>query len=350
MEAVLIQAGIIGASGYTGAELLRIIAGHPEMAVTVATAQEYSGKKISSLYPSLGEFYEDEFKTYDADEVQEKCDVVFIGLPHGTSMKYVPDLMVMGKKIVDLSADFRFEDPAVYEKWYGAKHSCPELLGEAAYGLPELNREKIASAQLVANPGCYPTAVALGLLPLAAGSLVSGTVSVDAKSGISGAGRKLTLETHFPQVADGVTPYAVSGHRHKPEMEQILAGVAGGGMFPIVFIPHLVPMNRGILCTMFVQLKDRMGDSEIRDLYNDAYSGEVFVQLLDTGGCPQTKAVQGNNNCHIGLASTLDGEGLVVMSAIDNLVKGASGQAVQNMNLLCGLPEDTGLLAPGLFP
>jgi N-acetyl-gamma-glutamyl-phosphate reductase len=265
-------------------------------------------------------------------------------------MRYVPELMEMGKRVVDLSADFRLEDPAVYEEWYGTAHTCPGLLREAVYGLPELNRDKIAGAQLVANPGCYPTAVTLGLLPLVTGSIVSGTLCVDAKSGISGAGRKPTLQTHFPQVADGVAPYDVSGHRHKPEMEQVLAGVAGGGSIPIVFIPHLVPMNRGILCTIFVQLKERMGDSEIWDLYNDAYSAEAFVQLLDVGECPQTKAVQGNNDCHIGLTSTLDGKGLVVMSAIDNLVKGASGQAIQNMNLLCGLPEETGLLAPGLFP
>lgn len=346
----MIRVGIIGASGYTGAELLRIIAQHQEIDVTVATAHEHSGKRISSLYPSLAMFYEDEFKAYDRNEIEKRCDAVFIGLPHGESMKIVPGLMSIGKKIVDLSADFRFDDPAVYEKWYGVPHSCPELLEQAVYGLPELNRDRIEDSQLVANPGCYPTAVALGLLPLVEGSFVSGTVYIDAKSGISGAGRKLTLQTHFPQVADNIVPYAVSGHRHQPEMEQVLTGVTVGGTFPVAFIPHLVPMNRGILCTMYVPLKDRMGDSEIWDLYNDAYSVEAFVHLLDAGECPQTKAVQGSNNCHIGMAAALNGEGLVVMSAIDNLVKGASGQAVQNMNLLCGLPEDTGLLAPGLFP
>jgi N-acetyl-gamma-glutamyl-phosphate reductase len=346
----LLRVGIIGASGYTGAELLRILAQHPEMEVTLATAREYGGERISALYPSLGEFYDDEFKTFEKNEVETECDAVFIGLPHGESMKVVPGLMEMGKKIVDLSADFRFDEPAVYEKWYGTPHSCPELLREAVYGLPESNRKKIAGAQLVANPGCYPTAVALGLLPLAKGLLVADTVFIDAKSGISGAGRKPTLQTHFPQLADGVVPYAVPGHRHQPEMELLLAGASGGGIFPVVFIPHLVPMNRGILCTMYALLKDKMGDSEIWDLYNDAYSDEGFVHLLNEGECPQTKAVQGSNYCHIGLAAVLGGEGLVVMSAIDNLVKGASGQAVQNMNLLCGLPEDTGLLAPGLFP
>ena len=346
----MIRVGVIGASGYTGAELLRIIARHQEMEVTVATAHEYCGRRISSLYPSLAEFYDDEFKAYDRSEIEEKCDAVFIGLPHGESMKIVPELISTGKRIVDLSADFRFDDPEVYEKWYGIKHSCTGVLKQAVYGLPELNRDKIEGAQLVANPGCYPTAVALGLFPLAEGSFVLGSVYVDAKSGISGAGRNLTLQTHFPQVADSVVPYAVSGHRHQPEMEQVLAGVTEGGTFPFAFIPHLVPMNRGILCTMYVPLKDRMGDSEIRDLYNNAYGVEAFVHLLDAGECPQTKAVQGSNNCHIGLAGTLNGEGLVVMSAIDNLVKGASGQAVQNMNLLCGVPEDTGLRAPGLFP
>ena len=346
----MIRAGIIGASGYTGAELLRILAQHPEMEVTLATAREYSGERISALYPSLGEFYDDEFRTYEENEVKTECDAVFIGLPHGESMKIVPGLMATDKKIVDLSADFRFDEPAVYEKWYGTPHSCPELLREAVYGLPESNRKKIAGAQLVANPGCYPTAVALGLLPLVKVSLVAGTVFIDAKSGVSGAGRKLTLQTHFPQLADGVVPYAVSGHRHQPEMELLLAGASGHSIFPVVFVPHLVPMNRGILCTMYVTLNDGMGDSEIWDLYNDAYSAEAFVHMLKAGECPQTKAVQGSNNCHIGLAAVLDGKGLIVMSAIDNLVKGASGQAVQNMNLLCGLPEDTGLLVPGLFP
>ena len=346
----MIRAGIIGASGYTGAEILRILSQHPDMKVTVATAREFGGKRISSLYPSLGTVYKDEFSIYERDEIAEKCDVLFIGLPHGESMKIMPELFSMDKKIVDLSADFRFDDPGLYEKWYGVPHSCPGLMGEAVYGLPELNRERIAGARLVANPGCYPTAVVLGLLPVVEASLVSGAVVIDAKSGISGAGRKLTLETHYPQIADGITPYAILGHRHQPEMEQILSGVAEGTPFPVVFIPHLVPMNRGILCTVYIHLKEKMGDSEIRDLYNDAYGDESFVHLLDEGECPRTKAVQGSNNCHIGLVTALGGEGLVIMSAIDNLVKGASGQAVQNMNLLCGLPEDTGLAVPGLFP
>lgn len=346
----MIKVGIVGASGYTGAELMRIIWEHPEMEVSMATALSYSGAGIASLYPSLAGYYDGCFVDYDSGKIKADCDVVFTGLPHGESMKLLPELISMGKKVVDLSADFRFSDPGVYAKWYGLEHCCPELLEAAAYGVPEIWRKEIAGAELVANPGCYPTAALLALYPALEAGIVEGTVVVDAKSGVSGAGRKLTLGTHFPQVADSIAPYAVAGHRHQPEMEARLSEVFKGKDMKVIFVPHLVPMNRGILCTGYARLNTQVNTEEVRGIYESAYGGEVFVQLLERGEYPQTKAVQGSNNCQINVELPGEGETLVLMSAVDNLIKGASGQAVQNMNLMCGLPEETGLAGPGLFP
>jgi len=357
-EDKLIRAGIIGASGYAGAETMRILWSHPEISVTLATAREYAGVRISELYPSLEGFYPESFSEYSLDDVREKCDVVFLGLPNGQSMRVVPGLLDEGVKVVDLSPDFRFADAAIYEAWYGP-HSCPGLLGEAVYGLPEANRNDIAGARLVANPGCYPTGALLGLLPLAKAAGIEGTVVVDAKSGVSGAGRKPTLETHLPQAADSISPYAVAGHRHLPEMTSQLACVAGAMGPEVVFTPHLTPMNRGILCTIYVPLagvvhgiSDAGGDllAGIRSIYETAYDDEPFVSVLPTGRYPQTKAVQGSNNCQVGLELAAGGKVLVVMTVIDNLVKGAAGQAVQSMNIMCGLQEDEGLAGPGIFP
>jgi N-acetyl-gamma-glutamyl-phosphate reductase len=346
----LLKAGVIGASGYTGAELLRIIWSHPEMEVALATAGQYAGEPIASLYPSLAGAYQGYFETFDPGSASEACDVFFVGLPHGESMKAVPGLVATGKRVVDLSADFRLDDAGVYERWYGAGHEAPGLMAEAVYGLPELNRERISTARLTANPGCYPTAALLGLYPIAAEGLVEGTVIVDAKSGVSGAGRKLTLNTHYPQVADGMVPYGVSGHRHLPEITGELNKLTAGPGLDVVFAPHLAPMNRGILCTMYLELSERSSAAGVRALYEKAYVSERFIQLLPAGVYPGTKAVQGSNNCQVGLEVAGGGRTLVVMTAIDNLVKGASGGAVQNMNLMCGLPEDTGLAGPGLFP
>ncbi|MBU4301367.1 MAG: N-acetyl-gamma-glutamyl-phosphate reductase [Actinobacteria bacterium] len=345
----MIRAGIVGASGYTGAELMRILSLHPEMEVTVATANRYQGECIGALYPSLDRFYPGVFKAYEPEAIDEGCDVVFLGLPHGESMKALPELASMEKKVVDLSADLRFDDPDEYERWYGEEHACPGLSGKAVYGLTEVYRDRVAAAGLVANPGCYPTGALLGLIPAAEAGYIAGTVVVDAKSGISGAGRKATPATHFPQASENVAPYAVSGHRHMPEIISGLEKVSGKPV-AIVFAPHLVPMSRGILCTMYVPLGTSTGAGEIRDSYQEFYRGERFVRVLEEGAYPQTKAVQGSNNCHIAVEVTGEGRMLVVMSAIDNLVKGASGQAVQNMNLMCGLPEWMGLESPGLFP
>ncbi|MFH1149061.1 MAG: N-acetyl-gamma-glutamyl-phosphate reductase [Actinomycetota bacterium] len=343
-----VKVGIVGASGYTGAELMRLLWGHPGASVEVFTANKYAGKSVGSLYPSLGPYYEGSYTEYDPAAL-EGCDVVFLGLPHGKSMKVAPELLEAGFKVIDMSADFRLGGIEEYELWYGISHECPELLTEAAYGLPEIYRAEIAGARLVANPGCYPTATLLGLYPAARAGLINGTVVVDAKSGVSGAGRGLTLQTHFPQVADGMAPYAVSGHRHLPEVKGGLAGLAQDPEPKVVFTPHLAPMNRGILCTIYVPLADDAEPSEVRGVYESTYAGEEFVHLLPEGRYPDTKSVQGGNDCHVALEFP-GSDMLIVMTVIDNLVKGASGQAVQNMNILCGLPEGTGLAGPAVFP
>lgn len=346
----MIRVGIVGASGYTGAELVRIILAHPEFELTYITANQYAGEKISNLYLSFKGFIDSDFENFDLSRLEPLCDAVFVCLPHGESMKHVPAILDKAKKVVDLSADFRFREAVIYEKWYGEKHACPSHLGKAVYGLPEINREEIKRAQLVANPGCYPTAAALGLLPLVKRNLLSGRVVIDAKSGISGAGRKTTLSTHFPQAADSLSPYSVVGHRHTPEIEIALGALSKGNSPDIIFVPHLAPMNRGILCTMYAPVKNVKTGEELFEIYQEIYANEPFVEVLPLGKYPETKAVQGSNMCHISVEVIRNKRIAIVMSAIDNLVKGASGQAVQSMNLMCGLPESAGLECPGLFP
>jgi N-acetyl-gamma-glutamyl-phosphate reductase len=346
----LIKAGVIGASGYTGAELLRIISLHPQMDMVLATANQYAGEPISSLYPSLANAYTGSFQKLDTGSAVEACDVLFLGLPHGESMKLLPELASAGKKTVDLSADFRFDDADEYRKWYGTDHRAPEMLEQVVYGLPEMKRDEIREAQVVANPGCYSTGALLGLFPAVEAGLVGGTVIIDAKSGVSGAGRQLTLGTHYPQVADSLEPYAVSGHRHLPEIVGELTKIARGAMSNVVFTPHLVAMNRGLLCTIYIPLAEKIDVSQARSIYEETFADEKFVHLLPSGSYPQTKAVQGSNSCHLSLEVPPDANLIIVMTAIDNLVKGASGEAVQNMNLMCGLPEEMGLESPGLFP
>jgi len=343
----LIKAAVIGASGYTGAELLRILWDHPDITVTVATANQYAGEPIGSLYPSLALQYPGDFVGY-APNVIEGCDLAFSGLPHGESMKVVHQVISAGLKVVDLSADFRLSE-GDYLEWYGLEHTSPGLLAEAVYGLPELFRAEIADARLVANPGCFPTASLLGLKPLAEAGVIEGSVIIDAKTGISGAGRKLTLDTHFTQAADSISPYGIGGHRHLPEIWGRLEEMANEKL-NVVFAPHLAPMNRGILSTMYVDISGGPTAEEVGMMFEEAYSPEPFIHVLPAGTYPKTKAVQGTNNCHIGLDVALGGRTLVVMSAIDNLVKGASGQAVQNANLMFGLEETAGLEGPGLFP
>ena len=344
----MIKAGVVGASGYTGVELLRIVSGHPSMEVAVATAATYAGTRISELYPSLQGFYDFDYIEYSPKMIASDCDVAFVALPHGKSMTVVAELIAAGLKVVDLSADFRFKSVALYESAYGFEHEFPSLLEHAVYGLPEASREEIVRANLVAVPGCYPTAALLGLMPLARVGMIAGTVIVDAKSGVSGAGRKLSLASHYPQASDNMAPYGVGSHRHQPEIIERLELFGGGD--ELLFVPHLAPMDRGILATMYVSIARPITQEELDAIYADAYSEEAFVKVLTPDLFPETKAVRGSNNCHISVLAPVGPRLAVVMSAIDNLVKGASGGAVQCMNLMCGLPETAGLVGPGLFP
>ena len=344
------KAGIIGASGYTGAELLRILLGHPEVEVDYVTAHTYAGKKVKELYPNLHGYSDMPYQEFDAEEALAKCGFHFVALPHGKSMQVVPQLMDGGARVVDLSADYRLKDPVVYRHWYGIDHNSTHLLEKAVYGLPELFAAEIHKADLVAVPGCYPTAVILALAPLAdAGYTGLKEVIVDAKSGVSGAGRALSLATHYPQAEGSVKPYSVDGHRHTPEMEETLKALSGG-YAGLIFTPHLVPMSRGILATCYVKMENRISAAKVAGLYREYYKDHPFIVCEDEGSFPETKTVSGSNFCRIGWHLDTTKGILVVVSAIDNLVKGAAGQAVQCMNIMMGWEEGLGLESPGIFP
>jgi N-acetyl-gamma-glutamyl-phosphate reductase len=348
-EGKMIRIGIVGASGYTGVELARLLCGCPDVKLTVATSRQYNGKKLAEVYPNLAGLVDIVCEDLPTDELAGRADLFFTAVPHQTAMAIVPDLIRAGKKVVDLSADFRLHDAAVYEKWY-QKHTAQEYLAEAVYGLPELHRQQIAGARLVANPGCYPTSVILGLAPLLqAGVIESDSIIVDSKSGASGAGRAAQTGTLFCEVADGFKAYKVAAHRHTPEMEQEISGLCKKPV-TISFTPHLLPISRGILSTIYAKLVKAVTDAEVFELYQSFYKDEVFVRLCPPGAFPATQFVRGSNFCDIGFKIDDRTGRVVVLAAIDNLVKGAAGQAVQNMNLMCGLPETTGLLAVPLFP
>jgi len=335
------KVSVIGATGYTGAELVRILSRHPEVELVSITSQTFAGKKISEIYPFLSTDLVCE--ELDIDKIASSSSFVFTALPHKTSMEIVGELYLRGKRVVDLSADFRLKDPALYEKWYGVSHSKRKLLHEAVYGLPELYREKIREARLVANPGCYPTSIILALAPLLKSHLIKEeSIIVDAKSGVTGAGRKLTLATHFPEINENFYPYKVEGHRHLPEMEQELSRLAGTQV-KVTFVPHLAPLNRGILSTCYASLKRYTKVEKILRIYRDFYKDEPFVEILEKGKVPRISDVATSNRCRIGLAVDERTDRIIVISAIDNLGKGASGQAVQNMNIMCGFKEDEGL-------
>jgi len=335
------KVSVIGATGYTGAELVRILSRHPEVELVSITSQTFAGKKISEIYPFLSTDLVCE--ELDIDKIASSSSFVFTALPHKTSMEIVGELYLRGKRVVDLSADFRLKDPALYEKWYGVSHSKRKLLHEAVYGLPELYREKIREARLVANPGCYPTSIILALAPLLKSHLIKEeSIIVDAKSGVTGAGRKLTLATHFPEINENFYPYKVEGHRHLPEMEQELSRLAGTQV-KVTFVPHLAPLNRGILSTCYASLKRYTEVEKILRIYRDFYKDEPFVEILEKGKVPEISDVATSNRCRIGLAVDERTDRIIVISAIDNLGKGASGQAVQNMNIMCGFKEDEGL-------
>ena len=343
----MVKVGIVGGTGYTGVELLRLLALHEEADVVAITSRAESGRRLDDLYPNLRGCYDLAFSEPDVATLAA-CDIVFFATPHNVAMNMVPELLEAGARVVDLSADYRIRDAALWSKWYGEPHASPELLGEAVYGLPEINREYIADARLVACPGCYPTSVQLGLIPLVARDLVElDSLVANAASGVSGAGRQGKVDNLLSEVSDSFKAYGVAGHRHLPEIEQGLAGVAGQPVH-VTFVPHLLPMIRGIHSTLYARIT-RHGE-DLQALYESWYAEEPFVDVLPAGVFPQTRTVRGANRCQIAIQVPQGRDAVVVMSTIDNLVKGASGQAIQNMNIMLGLPEDMGLRQVGLLP
>lgn len=348
----VIKAGIVGGTGYTGVELLRLLVKHPQVDVTVITSRAEAGIKVADMYPSLRGHTELAFSEPDIDALGE-LDVVFFATPHGVAQNLMPSLMKTGVRIIDLSADFRIRDTALWEHWYGQTHGCPELVAEAVYGLPEVNREAIRNARLIACPGCYPTATQLGLLPLIENNLVDPTRLIsNAASGASGAGRQGKIDNLLTEISDSFKAYAVAGHRHLPEIEQGLRDVQPEGVEPVklTFVPHLLPIIRGIHATLYATLLDVNQAPDLQALYQQRYANEPFVDVLPAGAIPQTRSVKGSNICRISVFRPQARDTVVVLSAIDNLTKGASGQAVQNMNIMFGFDERAGLDVVALLP
>jgi N-acetyl-gamma-glutamyl-phosphate reductase len=342
----MIKVGIVGGTGYTGVELLRLLAVHPHVDLKVITSRGEAGTEISSLFPNLRGYIELAFSEPDTKRLGQ-CDVVFSATPNGVAMTQARDLLSGGTRLIDLAADFRLKDPQVWEQWYKVPHACPELLEEAVYGLPEINREKIRGARLVANPGCYATAIQLGFLPLLSAGIVDEThLIADAKSGVSGAGRKAETHTLFSEAADTMRAYNVLGHRHTPEIAQSLEQ-ATGKKAKIIFVPHLTPMIRGIHATLYARL---ISDVDAQALFQHHYRDEPFVDVLPPGSHPETRSVRGANVCRLAVHRPNGGDTVVVLSVIDNLTKGAAGQAIQNMNIMFGLEETIGLASPALLP
>jgi N-acetyl-gamma-glutamyl-phosphate reductase len=342
----MVKVGIVGGTGYTGVELLRLLARHPQAEVVAITSRKEAGMPVADMFPNLrGHIHLKFCEPQDAG--LENCDMVFFATPNGIAMQQARELLAAGVRVVDLAADFRIKDIAVWQKWYGMEHACPELVAEAVYGLPEVNRAAIQTARLVANPGCYPTAVQLGFLPLLEAGVVDASYLIaDAKSGVSGAGRKAEVGALFAEAGDNFKAYAASGHRHLPEISQGLARYAGKPV-GLTFVPHLTPLIRGIHATLYARLTDA---ADVQALFEKRYANEPFVDVLPFGAHPETRSVRGVNMCRIALHQPQGGDTLVILSAIDNLVKGASGQAVQNMNIMFGLPETMGLELVGLLP
>lgn len=341
-----IKAGIVGGTGYTGVELLRLLAQHPKVELSVITSRGEAGQKVSDMFPSLRGYVDLPFSD-PAQAGLKACDVVFFATPNGIAMRQAKELLDAGVKVIDLAADFRIKDIPTWEKWYGMPHACPELVSAAVYGLPELNREAIRTARLIANPGCYPTAVQLGFMPLLEAGVVDvGHLIADAKSGVSGGGRKAETHILLAEAADSFKAYAVAGHRHLPEIRQGLATMHGGAV-GLTFVPHLTPMIRGIHATLYARLS---ADTDLQALFETRYAKEPFVDVLPRGAHPETRSVRGGNICRIAVHQPQGGDTVVVLSVIDNLVKGAAGQAVQNMNLMFDFVETTGLRQLPLSP
>ncbi len=346
----MINVAIIGASGYTGVELVRLLCDHPGVKLSLVTSRQHEGKSLAEVFPSLRHKTDLCYENVAIAEVVRRADLIFTAVPHKTAMNLVPTILAADRRVIDLSADFRLRDVAVYEEWY-QPHSCADLLREAVYGLPELYRHQIAGARLLANPGCYPTSIILGLAPLLrAGVIRPETIIADSKSGTSGAGRVAQTGSLFCEVADGFRPYKVGGtHRHTPEIEQELSVLANAPLH-ISFTPHLLPISRGILSTVYAELKTDCETAQISKLYSDMYAAEPFIRLLPDGSYPATQYVRGANFCDIAFTIDRRTGRIIVMSAIDNIGKGAAGQAIQNMNIMCGFPETTGIGAAPFFP
>ena len=343
----MIRAGIIGGTGYTGVELLRLLVGHPEVELVAISSRTEKGKAVSDIFPSLRGRLDLSF--CDPEEsALDQCDVVFAATPNGVAMTHAQSLLDSDTCFIDLSADFRIKDPEIWREWYGMDHACPELIGQAVYGLPEINREQIVGAKLVANPGCYPTAVTLGFTPLLENNLVeTSSLIADAKSGVSGAGRGAAVGTLMAETADSFKAYGVNGHRHLPEIRQTLSETAGATV-GLTFVPHLVPMIRGIEATLYARLTDTTID--LTALYQERFKSEPFVDVMSSGSLPETRSVRGSNQVQISCFRPQGGDIAVIIVVEDNLVKGAAGQAVQNMNLMFGFNETTGLMNLALWP
>ena len=345
----MIKVGIVGGTGYTGVELLRLLAVHPNVELTAITSRKEDGLPVADMFPSLRGRVNIAFSSPDKADLTQ-CDVVFFATPHGVAMAQAPELLKAGVKVIDLAADFRIKDKAVFEKWYKIDHTCPELLEEAAYGLAELNRDSIKNARLVANPGCYPTTMQLGYYPLLkAGIVDAGSLIADCKSGVSGAGRKAEIGTLFSEASDNFKAYGVAGHRHTPEtsaqLQKITADKVG-----LIFTPHLVPMIRGMHSTLYARLTKDISNEDLQKLFEDQYKDSAFVDVMPFGSHPETRSTRGSNMLRLALHRPDNGNTVIVLVVQDNLVKGASGQAVQCMNLMFGLEETTGLTQIALLP
>ena len=344
----MIRVGIVGGTGYTGVELLRVLANHPEVQVDVITSRSEEGIRVADMFPNLRGHYDLAFTVPDVERLSA-CDVVFFATPHGVAMSMAPELVARGVRVIDLGADFRIKNVPLWEKWYGLSHTCPDLVEKAVYGLPEVNREAIAGAQLVACAGCYPTAAQLGYLPLLEKGLVDHRrLIADCKSGASGAGRGANVGTLLCEASESVKAYGASGHRHLPEIRQGLSRAAGREV-GLTFVPHLMPMIRGIHATLYSTLKDPV-DPGLQELFEERFANEPFVDVMPFGSHPETRSVRGSNVCRISVHRPQDDETVVVLSVINNLVKGASGQAVQVMNIMFGFDETSGLGSVGLMP
>lgn len=345
----MIKVAIYGGSGYTGQELMRLLIGHPEARVVAVTSRRFEGVPVADVYPAFAGRTELVYTNEAPEALAGRADLVFLALPHGVSMEIAPLFVREGRKVVDLSADFRIRDVASYEQWYG-QHKAARLLADAVYGLPELYREEIRKTHLTANPGCYPTSIILGLAPvLRSGWIDTASVIADSKSGASGAGREPMIGSLYCEVEGGFKAYKIAGHRHTPEIEQEL-GLLAGCRMQISFTPHLLPLKRGILSTIYAKMIKDAGPEEVAALYREFYREEPFVRVCRPGQFPNISSVAGSNFCDIGVTVDKRTGRLIVVSVIDNLIKGASGQAIQNMNLMCGLPERTGLPLVALYP